>query len=67
MQVRGFRAVRAFGAEPDLAAWANSCALNPARVDPSRRDEPAVRAAVARLGDVSESGVARMGELAGMS
>ena len=49
MQVRGTLAARAFGAEPDIAAWANGCALNPARVEPSQRDEPEVRAAAARL------------------
>src|SRR5207302_2839843 len=43
MQVRGTLAARAYNAEPDIAAWANSCALNPARVEPSQRDEPDVR------------------------
>ena len=64
MQVRGTIAARAFGAEPDIAAWANGCALNPARVDPSQRDDPAVQAAAARLADVTERGLARMAELA---
>ena len=65
MQVRGTLATRAFGAEPDIAAWANGCALNPARIEPDRRDEPEVRAASARLADVAEHGLARMAELAG--
>lgn len=64
MQVRGTLATRAFGAEPDIAAWANGCALNPARVEPSQRDEPGVRAAAARLADVTEPGLARMAQLA---
>ena len=64
MQVRGTLATRAYGAEPDIAAWANGCALNPARINPSQRDEPAVQAAAARLGDVAESGLSRMAELA---
>jgi hypothetical protein len=64
MQVRGTLAARAYGAEPDIAAWANGCALNPARIDPARRDEPEVRAASARLADVAEQGLARMAELA---
>ena len=34
MQVRGTLATRAFGAEPDIAAWANGLALNPARIEP---------------------------------
>jgi len=65
MQVRGTLAARAFGAEPDIAAWANGCALNPARVDPSQRDDPAVQAASTRLADVAGPGLARMSELAG--
>ena len=45
-------------------AWANGCALNPARIDPSRRDDPAVKAAAARLADHAERGLVRMAELA---
>lgn len=65
MQARGALAARAFGAEPDIAAWADSCALNPSRVRPSERDEPAVRAASARLAGIADRGLARMAELAG--
>jgi hypothetical protein len=64
MQVRGTLATRAYGAEPDIAAWANGCALNPARVEPSQRDEPEVQAATARLADVAEAGLTRLAELA---
>jgi hypothetical protein len=64
MQVRGTLAMRAYGAEPDIATWANGCALNPARIDPAQRDEPAVRTALARLAEVTEPGLARMAELA---
>lgn len=64
MQVLGALAVRSFGAEPDIADWANRCALNPARIDESRRDDPAVRAAAARLAEVAEPGVRRLAELA---
>ena len=53
-----------YGAEPDIAAWANGCALNPARIEPSQRDEPAVQAAAARLADVAEHGLTRMADLA---
>jgi hypothetical protein len=60
MQVRGAQATGAYGAEPDIAAWANTVALNPARMSPAQRDEPAVRAAAARLGDVREQGLARL-------
>ena len=65
MQVRGTAATRAFGAEPDIAAWANGCALNPTRIEPSRRDDPTVQAAAARLANAAEWGLARLRELAG--
>jgi hypothetical protein len=64
MQVRGTLAASAYGAEPDIAAWANGCPLNPARVEPSQRKEPEVRAAAARLADVAEHGLTRMAHLA---
>jgi hypothetical protein len=64
MQVRHVHATRAFGAEPDIAAWSNDCALNPARVQPAERDDPEVQAASSRLGEVAGPGLARMTELA---
>ncbi|HUW01883.1 MAG TPA: NAD(P)/FAD-dependent oxidoreductase [Acidimicrobiales bacterium] len=64
MQLRGTLATRAYSAEPDIAAWANGCALNPARIDPARRSEPAIRAAAARLAQVAEPGLTRLAELA---
>ena len=64
MQVRGTVAARTYGAEPDIAAWANACALNPARIEPSQRDDPAVQAAAARVADNAELGLTRMAELA---
>jgi hypothetical protein len=64
MQVRGTMAARTYGAEPDIAAWANSCALNPARIEPSQLDDPVVEAARARLGAVADRGLARLAELA---
>jgi len=63
MQVRGTIAARNYGAEADIAAWANRCALNPARIEPSRRDEPAVQAAATRLARDVERGLTRMSEL----
>ncbi len=66
MQVRGTLAARAFGAEPDIAAWANACALNPGRVLPSQRDNPAVQAATTRVAEHVEAGLARMTELSGL-
>ena len=65
MQVRGAIAARTYGAEPDIAAWANGCALNPARIQPSQRDDPAVQTAASRVADHAEPGLARLAELAG--
>lgn len=65
MQVRGTLAARAFNAEPDIAAWANGCALNPARIEPSQQNDPAVQAAAGRVADHAEDGLARMADLAG--
>ena len=64
MQVRGTIAARTYGAEPDIAAWANDCALNPARIGPSQRNDPTVQAAAARLAEHAEHGLTRMAELA---
>lgn len=66
MQVRGTMATRSYGAEPDIAAWANSTTLNPARMTPAQREEPAVQAAIAALGNVVEPGLARLTELSGI-
>lgn len=63
MQVRGTLAARAYGAEPDIAAWANACALNPAKIEPAQREDPAVQAAAARLATLVEPGLARLSEL----
>jgi len=65
MVVRGTANARVFSAEPDIAAWANDCALNPARIETSRRDDPAVQAASDRLATVVDRGLDRMAELAG--
>lgn len=67
MQLRGALATRSYGAQPDIAAWANHCALNPARPDPSRVNDPAVSAASARLAGLAERGIAGLAELAGIS
>jgi hypothetical protein len=67
MQVRGTLAVRSFGAEPDIAAWANGCALNPARVEPAQRELPAVQAVSARVAAAAPKGLARLAELGGVA
>ena len=66
MNVRGTRATTAFGAEPDIKAWSDGVAINPARVPPERSDSPGVPEAVARLRSNVPAGVARLAELSGM-
>jgi NAD(P)-binding Rossmann-like domain len=65
MQLRGTVAARTYGAEPDIASWANGCALNPARIEPWQRGDPAVQAASARVAESTERGLDRLAELAG--
>ncbi len=62
MQCRGALAVASFGAEPDIAAWANGCGVNPSRIDPALRDTPAVQAAMARVAANRAKGLKRMAE-----
>jgi hypothetical protein len=64
MQVRGIIAARTYGAERDIADWANRCALNPARIEPAQRHAPEVVAAATRVAGHAERGLARMAELA---
>jgi hypothetical protein len=64
MVIRGTIAARTYGAEPDIAAWANGCFLNPVRIEAARRDDPAVQAARARVANVTEPGLERMTQLA---
>jgi hypothetical protein len=64
MQVRGTVAARTYSAEPDIAAWANACALNPSRIEPARSDDRGVHAEAARLAEHAPAGLARMAELA---
>jgi hypothetical protein len=65
MQVRGSLATRAFGAEPDIAEWADMCALNPARIEPARRADPAVQAEMSRLREHAAAGLGRLAQLTG--
>ena len=63
MNVEGFRATAAFGAEPDVAAWADGVALNPARVPPEHPRTPELAAVRDRLSDAVPAGVARLDAL----
>jgi hypothetical protein len=60
MNVLGNRAARAFGSEPDISAWADTVALNPARIPPERRGSADVDAAVGRMRTYAGPGVARL-------
>ncbi|MGH9054951.1 MAG: NAD(P)-binding protein [Acidimicrobiales bacterium] len=64
MQVRGTLATRTFGAEPDIDAWANGCALNPARMTAEQHKTSAVQETATRLAAVADRGLSRMIELA---
>jgi hypothetical protein len=64
MQVRGVLATRRHSREPDLASWADSCMLNPARIDSTQQADPAVKAATGRLAAHADAGLTRLAELA---
>lgn len=49
MNVLGTRAAMSFSAEPDIKAWADTVALNPARVPPDYGPSPALDSARQRL------------------
>jgi hypothetical protein len=65
MNVLGTRASASFGAEPDIKAWADRVALNPARVPPGDGDRAEVSEALRRLQTHAPAGVARLNELSG--
>ena len=61
--MKGIGATRQYGAEPDIAAWADDCALNPARIPSHLRSTPAVQEAASRLAAVADQGLARLATL----
>ena len=65
MNVRGARAAAAFGAEPDIAEWANTVAVNPARILPGY-SSPELDAVRERLAAVTAPGIEALARLAGM-
>ncbi len=67
MQVLGGRSAMSFASHPDIKAWADRVALNPARVPPELAGSPEVTAAVDRFRRYVGPGLARMAELAEMS
>jgi hypothetical protein len=62
MNVLGTRAAMSFASEPDIAAWANTVPLNPARIPPGS-DSDEVDAALGRLQSQVPAGLARLAEL----
>ncbi|HEU5037986.1 MAG TPA: NAD(P)-binding protein [Nocardioides sp.] len=63
MNVTGFRASAAFGAEPDIRDWSSRVALNPARIPPGTPASAQLDDARARLAEHTGAGVARLAEL----
>ena len=66
MQVLGGHASLAFSAEPDIKEWADSVALNPARVPPGEAVDDDLAAAAERFRAGVGPGIAAMAELAGL-
>ncbi len=64
MNVLGTQAVMSFGSEPDIAAWANTVPLNPARIPPGGKSDE-VNEALHRLQSQVPSGLTRLAELSG--
>jgi hypothetical protein len=62
MTVLGGRATKSFSAEPDIKAWADQVALNPARVPPEYPTGPA-REVLERVATYTPPGMARLAEL----
>jgi hypothetical protein len=67
MQVLGGRAASSFASHPDIKAWADRVALNPARIPPDMAGSAELTAAVERYRKGVGAGMARLAEFAGMS
>lgn len=65
MQVLGTKASMSFGAEPDVKAWADRVALNPARIPPEQANRAELAAAVERYRTHAAAGLSSLTELAG--
>jgi hypothetical protein len=66
MQALGGRAAAAFASDPDVKAWADTVAINPARIPADRQGDPDVAAAVDRFRAAAGPGLAKLAELAGL-
>ena len=67
MQVLGTRASMSFGSEPDIKAWTDRVALNPARIASGPEGDVDLTAAAERFRSYVAAGLARLADLAGMS
>jgi hypothetical protein len=63
MNVLGTRATMSFSAEPDIKAWSDQVALNPARIPPGHAGSAALDDARGRLATHTRPGLARLAEL----
>jgi hypothetical protein len=63
MNVLGMRNAAAFGSEPDIKAWSDRVALNPARIPPEHGPSPELDDAVDRLRENVGPGLTRLVEL----
>ncbi|UOQ90154.1 NAD(P)-binding protein [Agromyces endophyticus] len=65
MTAVGARNAMSFGAEPDIAAWASTVAINPARIAPGSPHSTELDEVLGRLQAHTRPGVARLMELSG--
>jgi len=65
MNLKGMRAVASFNSEPDIKAWTDSVAINPAGVHPDRAGSAEVIETLTRLQANAGPGAARLAELCG--
>ncbi|MGH3458306.1 NAD(P)-binding protein [Aeromicrobium sp.] len=63
MNVLGTRAAMSFGSEPDIKAWADGVALNPARIPPEHPGSAELDDALSRMQTYTPPGLARLAEL----
>ena len=63
MNLLGLRATMSFGAEPDIKAWADGVAINPARIPSERQGAEDVSAALGRLQAHMPPGLAALAAL----
>ena len=66
INVLGTRAAMSFGSEPDIKAWADKVALNPARIPPEHPGSAELDDALDRLRTHVRPGLAKLAELSGV-